>query len=199
MKFKSLAVIAILITIFGVSISYASLSTILEISSSGAVRKANWDIHFNDLSDATIVGDLVINTAPQLSPETTSITNLDVKFNDITGSVTYYFDVVNEGDLDAVISNISNPGPICTVPVETPGVDPADTAADIANVCNAITYSLEYVEVGGTYTPVSINDTLAAGETKRLRLTFAYNDSLLPLSEVRISNLSYLITYVQDK
>ncbi len=195
MKVKMLAVIAIFITVFGVSVSYASLSTMIEISTTGSVRQANWDIHFEDISAVDVVGDVDIITAPQLSPNTTIIDGFDVRFNDVTGSVTYYFDVVNDGDLNAEISAITPPVPSCAA-VGT--VDP-DYIGDKDTVCGAISYTLQYVEMGGTYVDLAVGDTLAAGERKRLRLQFSYSDVFLPANQINITGLDYLVTYAHDR
>ncbi len=192
MNVKGIIIVAILVTVFGISLSYATLSQVLEIESVGAVRAANWDIHFDDLSTPTITGDVTINTAPIIVSETTAIQNLDIKFEEVNSSITYYFDVVNEGDLNSKIGLLTIETPICTAITNNDGE--AVQREDEANVCGGIEITLQYA---GVLTDVAVDDELAPGETKRMVLKIDYQDTRLPINEVSITNLKIAINYVQ--
>ncbi len=191
MNVKLITIIAILITITGVSFAYASLSTMMNISTSGAVRAANWDVHFQSLSNPEVEGEVAIITNPHIDGSTTAISNLDVKFNQINSSIKYYFDVVNAGDLPAQIATINVPTPVCTA---TPTY-PAEVAQDQLDVCGAITYSLKNV---ATNASLNVGDVLEAGDEIRLVLEFSYAGTRLPINEVSISDLDISLIYVQQ-
>ncbi len=194
MNIKVLAIIAIIITILGVSLSYASLSRVIEINSTATTRAAVWDIHIENLSQVNITGDVDIITAPRIvnTELFAGIVDLDVKFNNNVASVVYYFDIVNEGDLNAEIQLIEVPVPICTAKNDYP----AEVINDQNNVCSAITYKIE--KVGSTPADdelIQIGTELPAKSSTRYRLTFSYNDRRLPINEVAITGLNYKITY----
>ncbi len=192
MKIKIVMIVAIMITVVGISISYASLSAVIEVTSAGSVRKANWDVHINELSSPEITGDLEIITPPEAINGTTTFRNLNVRFNENNSSVVYYFEIVNAGDLDAVINDISLPTPVCTA-VE---VYPLETARDIANVCGNLTYELEYSATGNA---LAVGDIIESGHIVIVKLTFAYGGTELPINEINITGLDYIITYGQNR
>ena len=83
------------------------------------------------------------------------------------------------------------------------GIDVGSTTVkayltDENNVCDNLTYTLTYANG----TPVAVDDTLNAGETKSLKLTLTYSASVaaaaLPKDDVSISNLAISIIYAQS-
>ncbi len=192
MNVKVISIIAIVATIVGISVSYASLSTVIDITTAGSVRAAEWDVHINDLSDPTIIGDVDIISPPVAINGTTIIENLNVRFNENNSSVVYYFELVNAGDLDAIITNVDYPTPTCT----STDIHTAYLPEDILNVCDNLTYELTYSADGSQ---ILENDILTAGETAVMKLTFAYAGTELPINEISISGLDYNITYLPNR
>jgi len=185
-----LAIIMIgLVAIVGTSVAFASLSTQLNITGTGEVNPANWSIKFQNLSSPTIVGGATVVTAPTLSD--TTVGTFHVKLTAPGDSVTYTFDVTNNGDLDAEIGTFTKAAiPTCT------GTGTSATA-DEALVCNNLVYTLTYT-TGGT--AVGVGDTLTHGQTKNLTLKIEYPSTVasLPANTVTISNLAITIIYNQD-
>lgn len=187
---KTLAIIALFVAIVGLSVGFAALSTTLTINGTGTVKTSKWDIHFANLGATPgLTGSAEEVTAPTLTD--TTVQTFDVSFTAPADSVTYTFDVVNDGSYDAKISSVTIPTPQCTGTGTT-----ADT--DASNVCNNLTYTLTYSTTGET---VKDNDSLNSGQTKSVRLKLTYNASTtadeLPKNDVTISNLNIPITYVQ--
>ena len=117
-----------------------------------------------------------------------TIQNNSTKIGDY---IEYVFDVSNDGDYDATLTNLymnSN----TELTYEGSGEN------DENNVKSQIEYTLKYADG----TTVNQNDTLKSKETKtmRLRLTYKqFNDvSLLPTADVSISGLGISLTYIQD-
>ena len=94
--FKSLFLIVLLVSVFGLGIAYALLSTTLTISGTTSVSAATWDIHFSNLN-ASSTGDATY-TLPQFT-STTALTDYEIVLTKPGDSVTFTFDIVNAGTI----------------------------------------------------------------------------------------------------
>lgn len=187
-----LAMIALLIvSSVAITIGYASFSQILTINGEATVEKSTWKIGFENLSSAILVGTAEEVTHPSISSEGTDIGSYNVNFTTPGDSVSYTFDVVNSGTFDAKLSSITIPVPVCTGSGD-------NAAADAANVCNHLVYTLTYSD--GTV--INENDTLNKQTSRSLKLTLIYKDDItaseLPNNDVSISNLSISMYYSQS-
>lgn len=188
---KTMTLIALLIMVMCLSIGFATLNTKLVISGSAEVEASTWDVAFDNLSDAVIVGnstDVYEDVPPTYSR--TKIEKFVVSLSSPGNSISYEFEVKNAGSIDAKIGSITIPTPTCTG-------NGTNATSDASKVCNYIAYTLTYTDSG---VAVSQNDTLAVGETKSMTLKIEYLSTAtdLPTDDVKISNLSIPITYVQD-
>lgn len=187
-----LAMIALLIvSSVAITIGYASFSQILTINGEATVEKSTWKIGFENLSSAILVGTAEEVTHPSISSGGTDIGSYNVNFTTPGDSVSYTFDVVNSGTFDAKLSSITIPVPVCTGSGD-------NAAADAANVCNHLVYTLTYSD--GTV--INENDTLNKQASRSLKLTLIYKDDItaseLPNNDVSISNLSISMYYSQS-
>lgn len=188
--------IAVFTLVSILSITYASFTSRLEVTGSGTVASASWKIRFLNLTSANLTGKAAEITQPSIVANTdgvadTHIGDYAVTFKAPGDAVSYVFDVKNEGTFDAVISSINIPA--------TPTVTGTGTnkATDEANVAKYLSYTLTYSDG----TAINVGDTLAASESKTLKLTLAYSDKVksdeLPKNDVAISGLATTITYAQ--
>lgn len=187
-----LAMIALLIvSSVAITIGYASFSQILTINGEATVEKSTWKIGFENLSSAILIGTAEEVTHPSISSGGTDIGSYNVNFTTPGDSVSYTFDVVNSGTFDAKLSSITIPVPVCTGSGD-------NAAADAANVCNHLVYTLTYSD--GTV--INENDTLNKQTSRSLKLTLIYKDDItaseLPNNDVSISNLSISMYYSQS-
>ena len=187
-----LAMIALLIvSSVAITIGYASFSQILTINGEATVEKSTWKIGFENLSSAILVGTAEEVTHPSISSGGTDIGSYNVNFTTPGDSVSYTFDIVNSGTFDAKLSSITIPVPVCTGSGD-------NAAADAANVCNHLVYTLAYSD--GTV--INENDTLNKQTSRSLKLTLIYKDDItaseLPNNDVSISNLSISMYYSQS-
>lgn len=184
-------VIAAIAAVTAVGIAYAAFSKQLNINGNAKVTASSWKIKFSNLAEVATTGTAKEITAPTINEEDTKIGDYSVSLTNPGDTVTYKFDVVNEGTFDAKISSVNIPTPSCTGTGETAVVDGN-------NVCSNITYTLTYDDG----TNVQENDTLNQGETKSMVLKLKYSDSTtseqLPKNDVAISNLSTIIVYSQS-
>lgn len=147
---------------------------------------ANWDIHFANLNDPVINGNTIEISKPYIADKSTSIVNLNVKLQNPNDSISYLFDVVNDGGLNAELSSIQIATPICSGSGEQGNED-----AEL--VCKNIKYELMYQDG----TKIKVGDVLNSKEKKQLMLKLSYTGSQLPLNEVDVSNLSIAAVYSQ--
>ena len=208
-KIKIISLCALLVAVLGLTVAFAALSQTLTINGSAAVDAASWDIHFEKTSGKeTEVKGAATFTEPTLSG--TTIENFSATLTKPGDSVTYYFDIVNNGTVDAVVSsyNFSYGYTKCF------GIGEADAgwndckAWDLdnngtVNVVDKVKYNelfdynIYYVDGGKK---LARKDTLNAGETKHMKLVIEYKDTATELPENNITLTSsdpITITYEQ--
>ncbi len=172
--FRTLAIVAIFLAVAGLAVGYSALSETLNIGSKTTLKGANWSVHFvtSSISEATLTG-----LATEVNPAQATVTNIDVdvSLTQPNDSVTYTFDVTNDGTLDAKLSAIPTMS----------GLD--ETTSEI------VTFTLTYADS----TPIAANDTLNVGETRHLKLVVAMKDIETVQEEDLILNLSATMIYVQ--
>jgi len=192
MKNKKILQISVTSCLFIVIISlcitfvYAGVTSRLKINGYTKISSSNWNVHFENLSKVLELGSVEEISAPVIQNNSTSITNYDVVFNSNNSSITYKFDVVNSGSIDAEISSITVGKPVCS------SSSNHDTL-DASNVCDNINYYLTYEDNSN----VSEGDEIAAGERISLLMNLEYTGSNLPQNIVDISNLNITIIYSQ--
>ena len=135
------------------------------------------------MSNAVTIGTANVVTPATISPKT-KIGDYYVELASPGDSVTYTFDVVNDGDFDAVLTTLTKSAPTCS---------------GGAALCNYLSYTLKYTS---NNRDVAENDKLLVGQTKNmtLKLTLEPNmpASALPSTEVSVSNLGITLLYSQD-
>lgn len=190
-KTKVIAVCALLIAIISLSIGFAAFSENLTIGGTGSVKAASWEVKFMNLQSAVLVGTATEVTAPTINTNDTNIGDYSVTLSAPGDSVSYTFDIANEGTINAAITSITIPTPTCTGTGES-------ATTDAANVCSNLEYSLTYSD----NTALAVGNTLNKEATKTAKLTLKYksitDDSLLPKNDVAISNLGITIVYSQS-
>ena len=183
-----LVALALVLSVVGISIGFAAMSTDLTINGSAEVVPASWDIKFKDLSSPTITGDAEVTTAPTITSDT-HIGNYAVKLTKPGDSVTYTFKVANDGTIDAKLTDFIKATPTLTGTGST-------AAADATIVQNNFVYTITYSDD----TAITKNtDELDAGDYKTVKLVVGYKDdaSALPTNTVTISGLDVTFTYGQ--
>lgn len=184
---KLFAIVAIIIAVAGMSFSFATMSTNLDIKGSATMGSANWDVHFDKLSSAKLIGKTIEVVHPTITNKSTTISEYHVKFQSPNDGVQYQFDIVNQGEMDAILTTLVVPKPSCT------GI--GNTAlSDATLVCSHLEYTLLYQDG----TPVKIGDKLNKKETKQVQLKLVYHGSELPIEEVKIDNLGIVLIYSQN-
>ena len=90
-KIKSMAVVALIVAVLGLTVAFAALSTTLTINGTAGVDAASPDTTGTGASSSEPILDA------------TTIDNVNMSVTKPGDSVTYYFDIVNNGTIDAVL------------------------------------------------------------------------------------------------
>ena len=105
-RIKILSVVALIVAVLGLTVAFAALSETLTINGTANVEAASWDIHFENLTGPDLEGTGKVNDTASLSG--TTISNVNMSVTKPGDSVTYYFDIVNDGTIDAVLDTELN-------------------------------------------------------------------------------------------
>ena len=205
-QIKIISLCALLVAVLGLTVAFAALSQTLTINGSAAVNAASWDIHFEKTSGKeTEVKGAATFTEPTLSG--TTIENFSATLTKPGDSVIYYFDIVNNGTVDAQIESYNFPRAFndCFTNINKYSYcmnfdfnsDGDIDGLDLGTYYPLFNYQLAYAD---TDKIVTQGDTLNAGETKHMKLVIEYNDTATELPENNLTLTSsdpITITYEQ--
>ncbi len=190
-KVKNIVLVVLLLGLISMTVAYAALTQRLDIESTAGINSLEWDVHFANLSKGEVIGSPSI-TEPKLSNIT--INGLDVEFTKPGESVTYNFDIVNNGTIDARLDtlkiNTKEDGIVCT---DSNG---SKDSQDAINVCNNISFSV--TKANGLQ--FNEGDILSSKDTINAKLVVSYNGDLesLPTTRVTVKGLNAVFEYIQD-
>ena len=179
--------LALVLSVIGISVGFAAMSTELKVAGSANVVPASWKIRFDNLSSPVITGAATVVKAPTIQSDT-HIGDYAIDLTKPGDSVVYTFDVVNDGSLDAELSTYTFATPTIAGTGET-------ATADAAIVQSNLVYTLTYADG----TAIQQGDTLAKNESASLKLTVGYkaDANTLPTNKVTISGMDITFVYGQ--
>ena len=209
-KIKTLSLVALIVAVLGLGVAFAALSSQLTINGSAKAQAGSWNIHFAKTLDMpTQTTGNASFTEPTLSD--TSILGFKATVTKPGDSVTYYFDIVNSGTVDALVDNyVFESGyqdcaatrvsdhPECKLyDFNSDGVI---NGSDYSVIKASIKYGLYYTD---NNKEIKSGDTISAGETKHAKLVVEYLSSskyLLPdgVQITSIKNTPITIDFVQS-
>jgi len=184
-----LVALALVLSVVGISVGFASMSQDLTISGTTEVVPATWKIKFADLSSPTIAGTATVEEPPVITGDT-HIGDYEIKLAKPGDSVTYTFKVVNQGTIDAKLTSLVKAVPTFTAS----GTNNA--ASDTTTVQSNLVYTLTYSDDSA----ISVDDELDANDSVTLKLVVGYNANAtaLPQDSVTISGMDITLTYGQQ-
>ena len=205
-RIKIISLCALLVAVLGLTVAFASLSQTLTINGSAAVNAASWDIHFEKTSGKeTEVKGATTFTEPTLSG--TTIENFSATLTKPGDSVTYYFDIVNNGTVDAVVSSYDFPLAIRECVNNNNAYSycinldfNSDNIIDGADFMTYQTMFISGLRDTDTDNGIGAKDVIKAGETKHMKLFFEYKDTAteLPKNNLTLTSKNPItITYEQ--
>ena len=209
-KIKTLSLVALIVAVLGLGVAFAALSSKLTINGSAKAQAGSWNIHFAKTLDmpTQTTGDASF-TEPTLSD--TSILGFKATVTKPGDSVTYYFDIVNSGSVDALIedyvfktgylecsgSSVSDHPECKLYDFNSDGVI---NGSDYSVIKASIKYGLYYTD---NNKEIIAGDEIRAGETKHAKLVVEYLSSskyLLPdgMQITSMKNTPITIDFVQS-
>ena len=209
-KIKTLSLVALIVAVLGLGVAFAALSSQLTINGSAKAQAGSWNIHFAKTLDmpTQTTGDASF-TEPTLSD--TSILGFKATVTKPGDSVTYYFDIVNDGTVDALVEDYvfktgyydCSGGRVSDRPeckVYDFNSDGYVNYEDLIVWNASIKYGLYYTD---NNKEIKSDDTISAGETKHAKLVVEYLSSskyLLPdgMQITSMKNTPITIDFVQS-
>lgn len=206
-KVKNIILVVLVIGLVGMTIAYAALTQTLYISDNQVTISTDWNVHFANTwghtdavaSSTGATTTATINQQPTLTA--TRISGLRATFRKPGDKVTYQFDIVNEGGIDAKLSSASYDTPVCT------STDPNVTSQQLTTICSRINYSIVYT---GTSTAPAQNDDLLVYDendsstnanirhcTLTVELDPNTEASEIPAADITVSSLGATFVYIQ--
>lgn len=184
---KILSVVAIIIALLGISISYAAMSTTMDIKGIANLDNGgSWDIHFANLSNVKTTGSAIEKKSPVIKNDS-YIGDFDIVFKKQNDSIEYDFDIVNDGTIDAKLSSLTYLHPKCF------SSNNITSENDLSKICDAIEYSIT------TDNGILLSDgsELLSKKIMRVRLVIKYTGSFIPSDDVTINDLGVVLLYSQ--
>ena len=185
-KLKNVILVVLAVCLIGITVAYATLSQNLDISGVAKVGKTSWNIHFTKVLTPKAEGYAEGGKAT-LNSDSTVLTVSEGVLKVPGDTITYVFDVINEGDLDAEVETVLTTIDSCKA---------SDDTTDVTMYCDKIKYDLVYQD---TKEEVKKNDQLLNGESKTLNLIITYDKNKeltsLPSTEIVLSNITSTINY----
>ena len=185
-KTRNIILIVLAVCLIGITVAYATLSQNLNISGVAKVEKTSWNIHFTKVLTPKAEGYAEGGKAT-LNSDSTVLTVSEGILKVPGDTITYVFDVINEGDLDAEVETVLTTIDSCKA---------SDNTTDVTMYCDKIKYDLVYQD---TKEAVKKNDQLLKGESKTLNLIITYDKNKeltsLPNTEIVLDNITSTINY----
>lgn len=196
-KMKIISLIVLVVMILCLTVAFAALSQTLTINGSAQVDTASWDIHFENLTLSEKTGTAEVSGTPQLTG--TVISGINVSLNKPGDKIVYEFDLVNNGSIEAKLTNINVNNLIskssyvqkiydCLANTTTECINKYDfdkdskiTTNDLTNVYGAFdVYLYDGSTRVGKYSKNNRGESglwLEAHETRHLKLVIAFRDT----------------------
>ena len=185
-KTRNIILIVLAVCLIGITVAYATLSQNLNISGVAKVGKTSWNIHFTKVLTPKAEGYAEGGKAT-LNSDSTVLTVSEGILKVPGDTITYVFDVINEGDLDAEVETVLTTIDSCKA---------SDDTTDVTMYCDKIKYDLVYQD---TKEAVKKKDQLLKGESKTLNLIITYDKNKeltsLPNTEIVLDNITSTINY----
>ena len=183
---RNIILIVLAVCLIGITVAYATLSQNLDISVVAKVGKTSWNIHFTKVLTPKAEGYAEGGKAT-LNSDSTVLTVSEGVLKVPGDTITYVFDVINEGDIDAEVETVLTTIDNCKA---------SDNTTDVTMYCDKIKYDLVYQD---TKEEVKKNDQLLKGESKTLNLVITYDKNKeltsLPNTEIVLDNITSTINY----
>ncbi len=177
-RIKVLSLVALIVAVLGLTIAFAALSQTLTINGRASMGSSQWDVHFENLSNANITGDATEVSKPQITDSGITINNMNVSLVKPKDKVEYTVEIVNDGTINAKIEQIQ--------------------------MTQLTEEQSKYLEFYATYSDgrsISESNILKANQREKVKIVIGFKEDIteedLP-KETTTIDLSLTIDYVQS-
>ncbi len=187
---KTYIIVAILISVIGISIAYAALQQQLQIKTNTTVQSSqtSWNISYETLNCSINRGYAKIGT---MSVSGTTITLSGFVFQAPNSMVECYFNIINNGEISAKILSIE-PKTVFTGSGTSKTTDETLISSHFRDLNQVVRWT-----DSSDWPSVKAGDKVLAGQTRKVALTFGINDmASLPTNPVNFS-MTYTINFEQ--
>lgn len=185
---KNLIFTALILALGTLTIGYAALSQVLEITNKPLISSNDlkWENSIQNVNANGIVGNATVG---DVLVQDSTILLYNVIFKEPGSSISYNFDIVNSGNIESKVSLVQKLNPVITGSGDTKYEDE-----------KLVRENYEYVVTYEDGTPILVGDVLKPGEMQSFKITVSYKDSakVLPTNEVIITGLGTVIHYEQS-
>ena len=102
-KNKKIYIVFILIVLFRISVGYAAMNRVLNITGNSEVKQNTWNIYFDNVK---VKEGSVTSNLPVIDTTTKSTVNFNVMLNLPGDFYEFTVDVVNSGTIDAMVDSV---------------------------------------------------------------------------------------------
>lgn len=187
-KVQNILLAVLAIGLIGLTVAYAALSQTLKITGTAKVASQTWSVHFDNLKQSTKTGYATYDGATLVTDSAlTTISGIAGTLKTPGDSITYTFDIVNDGTIDANLESIVNYPSTLTCE--------SDDSENATAVCKDLSYTITYSDG----TAIAANDVLKSGDTKSAKLivTYASDSTTLATKDITVSGINATYNYVQ--
>lgn len=174
----------LLVSIFALSVSVLAKS--ITDYQYNQILSYEWNVYFDNLSLVKLGGTAVEIERPYIDYMTTKIGSFRIGFNSNGDTASYYFDVVNDSNIDAVVTSIDYTEPKCYT------LNVGDLL-DYDGICENFDYAITYLN--GSV--INEGDIIKKNSRKTLKITMQYDGNDLINDVVEISNITASVIYIQ--
>lgn len=175
-KIQLVAILALMIATMSLLVGFSSLNAQLEFAgSANNIRNNQWNVHFGNVMNVSSSNEAyaAFSIKPNINIDNPLAVDFGVAINQPSQSLSFEVDVLNEGAMDAQVSDVSLTG--------------------LESVSSAVTYEVSGINVG---------DVIASGDSVDIKVTITSNyvyDATLNFANINLDNVALKVNFVQAK
>lgn len=171
--YKVFLVIGLIVILTGLSIAYATLSSKLTVNTSANVI-TNWKIVWDNIQTGNQTGYAVVGSL-SIDSDRDSITGSIGTINGPGDTLTWTWDIKNEGNINAKLTGFTNTALKCSVSTINPAHTATQEEADAA--CEQLSIEFFYNGVSLNNFSASNYSTLNAGSSLPVSMKLSYSEN----------------------
>ena len=104
-KVKVLSLVTLVVAVLGLTIAFAALSQSLKVNGRTEIERAEFNVHFDNLS-TDITGDAKVIKMPDISSDGTTLSNFEISLTKPGDKIVFNYDIVNQGEIVVQVDSL---------------------------------------------------------------------------------------------